>query len=85
MLRPYPQSVPDHVQDKAVAATDQELTWLFHVAQGICNRQEIFLVIGPGAFSEVLSGYRKTVSNIFQDISGEAELLSYVGAAAFYV
>ena len=70
MLRPYLQPVPEHVQHKTVAAADQELNGFFHMSQGICDRQEIFLVVGPGAFTEGLAGHWEIMGDVFQDISG---------------
>lgn len=70
MLRPYLQPVPDHVQHKTVAAADQEFNGFPYVSQGVCDRQEVFLVVGPGSFPEGLTGHRKAMGDVFQDISG---------------
>ena len=83
MLCPCLQSVPDHVQDKAIAPTDQKLNGFPYVPQGVCNRQEIFLIVCPGAFPEGLASHWKTVGDVFQDISGEAVFLSYVGCLLY--
>lgn len=85
MLRPYLQSVPDHVQGKAITPANQKLDGFPYVSQGVYDCQKIFLVIGPGAFPEGLAGHWQPFCDVFQDVPGEAVLLSHVGTAALYV